>query len=157
MHLIRKPSVSENCKKGFTLIELLIVITIVGILASIALPMYLGQTTSAKLVEVTNALSYVATAVSIYHQEAVQNGASNIWPKCDNVTEIQTTLGVGIPSGRISTASVDQSTGVISLSIKNIDNEVNGKTISLTPSLAPDSTISWEWGGTIPSRYRPKK
>jgi general secretion pathway protein G len=43
---IKRNSNSPN--KGFTLIEMLIVITIIGVLASIVLPRYLTSTTAAK-------------------------------------------------------------------------------------------------------------
>ena len=143
---------------AYTLIEVLVVLTIIGILAAIAIPVYMGQTTKAKLVEVTNVLSYTATALAAYYHEAVQNRALNVWPNCGNMIEIQTSLGVGIPTGRISAASVDQGTGVISVTVSNIDIAVDGRTITLTPSVsATDSTISWRWGGTMPPRYLPKE
>jgi prepilin-type N-terminal cleavage/methylation domain-containing protein len=53
-HMLNK----KNGEKGFTLIELLVVIIIIGILAAIALPSFLNQTSKAKQ---TEAKLYVAT------------------------------------------------------------------------------------------------
>lgn len=148
----------KHHKKGFSLIEMLVVLAIISVLAAIAIPTYMGQRTNAKLIEVTNAMGYVASALATYHQEAVQNGVANIWPNCGSITEIQTSLGVGLPAGRIGTASVNQSTGVISFTVTHIDSAVDGGTMTLTPSVsATDSTVSWRWGGTLLPRYLPKQ
>jgi prepilin-type N-terminal cleavage/methylation domain-containing protein len=53
-HMLNK----KNGEKGFTLIELLVVIIIIGILAAIALPSFLNQTSKAKQ---TEAKLYLAT------------------------------------------------------------------------------------------------
>jgi type IV pilus assembly protein PilA len=145
--------VKKNRRKGFSLIELLFVISVIGILAAIAIPIYKTKVISAKLIEVTNAMSYIATGLATYRGEE----STNVWPNCGSVADIQTTLGVGLPSRRISSASVDQATGVISVTVTNIDSTVDARTITLAPSIAADASISWDWGGTLPPKYIPKK
>jgi type IV pilus assembly protein PilA len=143
----------KNGQKGFTLIELLIVIAIIGILAAIAIPMYKTQTIKAKMTEVTNGISNVASAVGAYYQD------NSAFPNCPTINEVQDSLGVAMAAlARLGAISVTVGTGVISATIANIDSTVNGSNLTLTPTVSADSSISWAWSSTnIPPAYIPKR
>lgn len=56
-------------QRGFTLIELLIVVAIIGILASIAIPGYKNYTRRAHIVEATNELSGMRAQLEQHYQD----------------------------------------------------------------------------------------
>lgn len=62
-------SLKQKTQNGFTLIELMIVIAIIGILASLAVPAYQTYTKKAKFSEVVSAVSPYKTALEVCFQE----------------------------------------------------------------------------------------
>lgn len=56
-------------RKGFTLLELLIVVIVIGILATIAIPQFLNSVEKARVAKAKNALGLIAHAEKMYRAE----------------------------------------------------------------------------------------
>jgi hypothetical protein len=106
----------------------------------------------AKMTDVTYSMSQVASAVEAYNQDL------NSWPHYDGVIAIRTSLGLVIPTNKISSMTVTSPTAeevIITATIKGIDSRVDGKNLTLAGKLS-ERGIVWVWGGTVPSSYVPR-
>ena len=128
-------------EKGFTLVELMIVIVIVGILSSVALPNFLSQSAKAKITEpLGKSSAALKQAQSIWVEKGTftgvtcadvgitgTGGVENSWTyTCTGEDDTFTVAVDGVADGPndklgLSACSIDGPTGVITACTKDTD------------------------------------
>lgn len=135
---------SLKVQTGFTLIELMIVVAIVGILASIAIPTYQDYLTRAKVMEGLNLAESAKIAVT---EAVIEN---NDFPAAKSID-----YKMPRKTKYVSAISIDDM-GKITVTY-NANIAKNDNTIIFIPSLEEDGSINWQCtGGSLSSKYRPQ-
>jgi type IV pilus assembly protein PilA len=89
-------------EKGFTLIELLVVILIIGILAAIALPAFLGQRGKA---QDTEAKSMARTAQTTFESEYTDSQSYASIPDAAALAALEPSIAVAGPKAHVTAAA----------------------------------------------------
>lgn len=123
--------------QGFTLIELMIVVAVIGILASVAIPAYGDYVIRGKLVDASTQLSDARIKLEQYYQDNRNYGST------------AAVCGVAIPSSpsQYFTFSCNWGPGGTDQSyLVTADAEISGKSFTYTIDQSNTRTSTTDWG-----------
>lgn len=137
----------KRIQQGFTLIELMIVVAIIGILAAVALPAYQDYTIRSQISEAVNLADGAKTAVAEF------------WANTGSAPATNDEAGFAGAAGKYTSSVAIGANGVITATLGNdVNATVSGGTITLTPSAANGTNLTWVCAGdaTVLPKYLPQ-
>ncbi len=161
---MRNKAIAKQRQSGFTLIELMIVVAIVGILASVAVPAYSDYTVRAKVTEAVSAVAPVKASIAdYYYSNGSLPGSSDDAGLDGSPSGIDSVVGGSYATDVIQSISVgsDPSNGTITVSLQELGSGVSsGDTLVFIPNVGSNGQITWDCDaaqgdGTLADRYAP--
>jgi len=125
-------------QQGFTLIELMIVVAIIGILASVAIPAYLDYSVRAQVAQGINLAAAAKVAVAEVYQD---RGA---YPTTNGAAGLEAAASI---EGKYVSGVAVTAAGVIQVTYGNdVNNKIFNAVLSITPT-DNGGSVSWACAG----------
>lgn len=141
----------RRAQRGLTIIELMIVVAIIGILASVALPAVRDYMVRVKVREAVSLANPARAALGIACSRGELAGADN--------------LSLGLPPGHaysgeytsnIAAAGRDSTAGTVTVTLRSIGGVIDdGRRIVYTGACGADG-MQWTVTGDVPPKYLPE-
>ena len=131
------------------MIELMIVVTIIGILAAIAVPAYRDYTIRSRVAECASLYGPIKTDTSlVWSENGTLPGSLNDLPRTSNTS--------GDFSGDYVSDINLAANGIVTCTLQDIDElgPAGGQTVVFTPATSSQK-INWAVGGSVDTKYLP--
>ncbi len=145
---IKKRIIMRKQQSGFTLIELMIVVAIIGILASIALPAYQDYTKRAHVSEGLGLAASAKMAVTEYYADKGDWPADNDTAGLAAPTNIKGNAVKSVTVSKVAGSKTSSGSALITIVF---DSEVKADAKLVLEGVASDGSIEWTCGGTAGS------
>ena len=138
-------------QSGLTIIELMIIVAIIGILASVAIPAYQDYVAREAVREAVSLADPVRTALGIACSQQTLSGADN-----ESLGFSSADAWFGDATRSITAAGKSATEGVVTIVLKGAGGRIDdGQKIVYTGACGADG-MSWTVTGDVPGRYLPK-
>ncbi len=142
----------KQLQKGFTLIELMIVVAIIGILASIALPAYQDYTVRAKVSEILSMGNAVKAGIGETHASTGKMPVAADAIVVDSIAQFDASQYAGTVATTYNRTGDDQAD--FTVTTENLGTAADGKTIVFDYTASATGLTVDCTGGTLQDKYR---
>ena len=141
----------RTVQRGLTIIELMIVVAIVGILVSVAVPAYQDYRVREKVREAVSLADPARSALGIACSQGTLAGADN-----ESLGLLPVDAWSGDYTRSIAAAGLSTTEGAVTITLTAVGGAIeDGEEIVYTGTCGSDG-MRWTVGGDVPPKYLPK-
>ena len=138
-------------QQGLTIIELMIIVTVVGILATVTIPKYQDYKVTEKVRDAVNLANPALTALAVACSTGKLYGANN---ESLGLSPAETYSGDSTRS--IAAAGVSPTEGVVTITLKSIAGRIDDGQRIVYTRFCDVGPMTWTVSGDVAPKYLPK-